>query len=400
MIAALEALDVSAAEWLAQRDPALVHLPEALAATAPNWNLHDVQWTPGQGCRLAYHVGVEDSEAATFVAVKLDALSWSRHDFHRDPALPGLSAVTDPAVVTERLGAVIGEPIVHARVRPVRYRPGERCVLRYDLETSSGLARYYAKVFSTSVFADAAGRATRAGAAAELAGTPVTQVIAVWPTWSVTVARAVDGLSASAVMRDTRVSIHNRVNLGNRLGGLLAEFHTLAGVSVPIRTASDYVRDLTKLIPAVSIVDAALADRLRRLVDRLGGHLPPGDRRTVVTHGAFRLGQVVVDDAGRLYLLDLDGVGRGDAAQDLASASGHLSWQAIRHPNQREEFRLIDEALLGGYEARGRAVNPTSLVWWRAAALAQIALRRFRRLEIGDWALVPRLIDLAESMLR
>ena len=114
---------------------------------------------------------------------------------------------------------------------------------------------------------------------------------------------------------------------------------------------------------------------------------------------AFRPGQVIVDDAGRLYLLDLDGVCRGDAAQDLGNASSHLSWQAIRQPSQGVELRLIAQALLAGYQSRGRAVDPVSLVWWQAAALAQIAARRFRRLEVADWALVPRLIDLAESLL-
>ena len=119
----------------------------------------------------------------------------------------------------------------------------------------------------------------------------------------------------------------------------------------------------------------------------------------MLIHGAFRPGQVVIDDAGALYLLDLDGVCRGDATQDLGSASSHLSWQAIRQPSRSVELRLIDQALLAGYGLRGLAVNPASLVWWRTAGLAQIAARRFRRLEVADWALVPRLIELAESLL-
>ena len=52
---------------------------------------------------------------------------------------------------------------------------------------------------------------------------------------------------------------------------------------------------------------------------------------------------------GPLYLLDLDGACRGDAAQDLGSALSHLSWQAIRQPGRSVEFGLIDEALLAGY---------------------------------------------------
>ena len=399
MIAAQERLDGSAAAWLAQRDSALVHLPEAVAATEPNWNLHDVQWTPGQGCRLAYQVEVDGTGATMFVAFDLDAKSWTQYDFRTDPCLPGLFAASDPALVSELLGPVVEEPILHCRVQPVRYRPGSRCVLRYDLRTASGAARYYAKVFSRSVFSDAAERATRVAAAAQPAQLNLTRVRAVWPDLSTTVGTAVDGRSVSAVMGDAQVSVHDRVDLANRLGGLLADFHTLAGVSVPVRTASDQLRAVTDLMPAIRSLDVALADRLSRLLDRLGRHLPLGDRRDVLSHGAFRPGQVVVDDAGRLYLLDLDGVCRGDPAQDLGSASSHLSWQAIRQPSRSVELGLIDQALLAGYGSRGLAVNPASLVWWRTAGLAQIAARRFRRLEVADWALVPRLIDLAESLL-
>ena len=398
MIATLESLDTSVAAWLAERDSALVHLPAALAATEPGWSLHDAQWTPGQGCRLAYRVEDEDTGAATFVAVNLDPTSWSQHDFRSDPALPGLSSAADSALVMDGLGAVLGEPILHCRVQPVRYRPGARCVLRYDVVTTSGVARYYAKVFPGSVFADAAGRATRVAAAAPPA-LGVNRVLATWPALHATVGVAVDGRSVSAVLRDATVSVARRVDLANRVGGLLAGFHALSGVSVPVRTASDLVRAVADLLPAVGLVDAALGDRLRRLVDNLDRHRPTCDRADVLVHGGFRPGQVIVDEAGQLYLLDLDGVCHGDAAQDLGSALGHLSWQAIRQPSHRADLPLIDQALLTGYQSRGNAVHPVSLVWWRAAALAQIAARRFRRLEVADWALVPRLIDLAETLL-
>ena len=399
MIATQERLDISAATWLAQRDSELVHLPEVVAATEPSWNLHDVQWTPGEGCRLAYHVTVDGTEAATFVAFNIDPQSWSQYEFRSDPCLPGLSAVSDAALISERLGSVVEEPILHCRVQPVRYRPAGRCVLRYDLRTASGAARFYAKVFPREVFVDVARRATRVAAAAQPARPHLARVLAVWPDAYTTVGSAVDGRSASAMLRDATVSIQGRVNLANRLGEILADFHALIGISVPVRTASDHLRSITDLMPAVRILDVAQADRLSRLLDRLGRRLPLGDYRDVLCHGAFRPGQVVVDDAGLLYLLDIDGVCRGDGAQDLGSASSQLSWQAIRHPSQRAEIRLIDQALLEGYGSRGLAANPASLVWWRAAGLAQIAARRFRRLEVADWPLVPRLIDLAEGLV-
>ena len=53
-------LDVPAASRLAERDPALSLLPAAVAsAEASGRVLHDVGWTPGTGCRLAYRAAEE-----------------------------------------------------------------------------------------------------------------------------------------------------------------------------------------------------------------------------------------------------------------------------------------------------------------------------------------------------
>ena len=106
-----------------------------------------------------------------------------------------------------------------------------------------------------------------------------------------------------------------------------------------------------------------------------------------------------MDAGGSGYLLDLDGVSHGAAAQDLGNALSHLAWQAIRQPSQEVELELIGDALVAGYESSGTGVDSESLAWWQAAAAAQIVGRRFRRLEIADWALVPALMDVAESRL-
>ncbi len=40
-----------------------------------------------------------------------------------------------------------------------------------------------------------------------------------------------------------------------------------------------------------------------------------------------------------------------------------------------------------------------TLTWWRAAGLLQVALRRYRRLEVSQWKLVPELVGAASDLL-
>lgn len=398
MIASTQLGAASTTAWLAERDPALSHLPEALRlAAAPGWTRHDVQWTPGQRCRLAYHVA-RASAPSTFVALDLDPTGWSQLDYRSDSELPGLAVASDAKSVTDLLEPVVGEPIHGCRVQPVRYRPGSRCVLQYDVVTAAGAVRYYAKVFASEVFLEAAKMGTRVAAAVHGIG-HVPRMVAVWPEIATIVAEAAEGRSVSAVLSDPDVPVSDRVAISARLGGFLAHFHALAGISAPIRTAAGQVRALQDLIAPVHAVDGQLGDRFTGAIDTLRRRLPASDGPGVLTHGSFRPGQVIVSQANGLTLLDLDNLCRGDAARDLATALAHMSWQATKHPTQRDTWLRAETSLVSGYVRAGGSVARASLRWWRAAASLQVAARRFRRLEVSDWGLIPAFLELAEGLL-
>ncbi|MGH9053962.1 MAG: aminoglycoside phosphotransferase family protein [Acidimicrobiia bacterium] len=65
----------------------------------------------------------------------------------RDPAVPGLATVLDPAAVAERLrrllpGAETAQPTY------VRYKPGSSCLVAYRVESDRGVLPCYAKAYS------------------------------------------------------------------------------------------------------------------------------------------------------------------------------------------------------------------------------------------------------------
>ncbi len=391
-------LDASSATWLAGLDPALSVLPRALphASAGSTWELHDVRWTPGQGCRLAYQVHSPGS-SSTFVGVDVTGAGWSLHDYREDPRLPGLSSASDPVLVRGLLARLFDEPIRRCRVEPVRYRPGSRCVLRYDVETAAGPRRLYAKVFRPERFAEVSPVGTVLAGAAD-GPRLVPELAAVWPDLQVMVGAGIQGRVVSAVLGDPCVPAGQRARLAHRLGDLLARFHQQRDVNAPRWSPTEQVAALAGATAAARSADARLANRLDAVLDLLTARVPAAAAE-VLGHGGFRAGQVVLSDDGRLIVLDTDGVCLCDPGRDLGTVLAHLMWQGVRQPEQRPTLRGAEHALLSGYESRAGTVDPAALLWWRAVGLLQVAARRYRRLEIQHWSDVPALVDAAEEAL-
>jgi aminoglycoside phosphotransferase (APT) family kinase protein len=391
-------LDQRAATRLAGLDPALSALGAALPhdAGAQSWVLHDARWTPGQGARLAYRVPARRG-SATFVDISVTPTGWTRHDYREDELLPGLATAARAETVAARLGAVLGEPVLHCSVEPVRYRPGLRCVLRYDVRTATRGLTCFAKVLRPHEFD------TVAPLVVALAGLPggrelVPTLTAVWPEGQTIVVGAVNGRSVSSVLRDPGVPASEKTWVAARLGQLLARFHAQDGIAAPSWSAADQLAAIEESVEAARRADGEFAARLRLLTDRLRDGAPARGVE-VLAHGAFRAGQVVLGAEGRLVVLDVDGTCRSDPARDLGTALAHLVWQGRCQPAQQGTLTAAGAALLNAYEAQAVPLDGETLSWWRAAGLLQVAVRRFRRLETRDWGRVPALLDAAAELL-
>ena len=388
-------LDHDTVGWLRALDPALSFLPAALPDASVGRQLHDVRWTPGVGCRLSYLERTPDGDIR-FVEVDVTARGWSRYDYRKDAGLPGLAAAADAAVVAELLTPALGESPTRCRVEPVRFRSGSRCVLRYTLTTGSGMKSFYAKVFRPGRF-DAMVSMGRDLAGSSLEGPLVPGIAATWPELHVLVAPAVEGVPVSAVLADADLPPGERDRLARQLGDLLVRFHA-AHVPAPSWTAGDQVASLADAMAAIQRADPPLAARLWRSLDLLADSLPsPGP--SVLSHGSFRPGQVVLTTQGTVVALDTDRTSRCDQARDLGAVVAHLVWQGIREPHLSSTLRATGRALLGAYQQRAGAVDPDSLMWWQAAGLLQVAVRRYRRLEVRTWPAVPLLADAVEELL-
>ena len=97
----------------------------------------------------------------------------------------------------------------------------------------------------------------------------------------------------------------------------------------------------------------------------LDANRPPVTGRTVV-HGDFRMGNLLVDEAGLRGVLDWELAHAGDPAEDL----GWLSARAWRFGGTAEVggFGQLDDLLARYAAASGRAIEPATIRWWQAYA--------------------------------
>lgn len=370
--------------------------------------VHSVRWEPGRFCQVVYRTEEHGGPApqASFVVLTLepDGATWQR--LCEDAHLP-VARLLDDTDIGDRLSCLAGKRDGFAAV-PLRYRPGSRCVVRYDLSTPEGERRVYAKMLRSGAGDVAA--AIRSLGRAGLAGThhggipPVPPVVAEWDDLGVVVCGEAPGASVSDLLRDVGVPAARRVRLARALGELLARVHAAKDLPAPVRTAEEGLTDVAAALAPAWGCDPVAAPMAASLLATLATAAP----RTaipVLSHGAFRAGQVHAGVAHRpgdppeLRLLDLDGVCWADPGLDLGNALAYLAWQGIRNPSMGNLSRRWAAALVEGYTDGGGRADPEALAWWQATAMVKIAARRYRSLAMAEWPAVPALLRAARAVL-
>jgi aminoglycoside phosphotransferase (APT) family kinase protein len=356
-------------------------------------SIHDVDYLPSTRCRVTHELtlkrpGEEPSRTFGVVSVRPDGLE--ARAFNEDPDLPWLAHATDPGEVGRELqceGLLATSRI--ARVVPVRYRAGSRCVLRLDTEAGS----VYLKILATD------------GERMALMAEAFRGVAPLMPPLGYSSrlhALVLPDLPGSAEVHrlafDASIPAAARLRWMRESGAALATVHAAPCACEPPRRMVDDARDLGASVAPLAHVAPALLpqflESMRRLMD-VGREQGP----FVASHGGFRTDQLLlVKDEP--VIIDLDGLCWANPARDVGNFLAHLRWKAIRQSNYAGFIRAAISAFLDGYGT----VRAVPAECWRAryeaASLLKIATRRFRKLTVREWPLVPRLLDEAEALLR
>jgi hypothetical protein len=389
----------------AMLDTALPGLSVALSAHPPGTSadddcrVHHVEWVPRLRCRVVHEVRAAERRP-TLITCEVTPSGIEVRGLVEDRELPGLPVLLGSSGLQDRLAEVYRTPISARQVMitPVGHRPGIRAVVAYDVTVPSGRSRVYAKVLAhgadryAAVAADLAASAAQRGARA-----PVPKVVAVWRDLGAVVQQAAPGRRLSEVLADGTVPERDSVRYADDLGRLLAGVHATSRPAEPAWTAEDELAALEPLLTATWHADPAVGRSLVTVTDRLADTVPAGVD-AVLTHGAFRTGQVVADD-GVLTLLDLDTVGVSDAARDAGNALAYLSWAEVRGALPSRLVRTMRRNFLAGYADARTALARGGLAWWWTAAMVKIAGRKFRSLATWEWRHVPALLGRAEALI-
>lgn len=316
-----------------------------------------------------------------------------------DTAMPTLGRAIDPEALQQLLDRGVDRlgpagSIALTGIRVVRYKPGRRCLIEYDLTVGSRTLTAIGKVrrnrpghhqhrllaaFWDAGFDDGAPDGIR-----------VPQPLGHIPDLALWFQRRVQGSAATDVLAGPG---------GPGVGARMAEAaHKIHEAGIPTRkthTIDDELRILTECLATVADARPELGSSLERLAResvraaRRVSPLPPTG-----IHRDYYADQVIVDGEA-LTVVDFDLYTTGDPALDVGNLVGHVTEQSLREHGDPDALTAVEHAAgerfvsLAGEPARAPLDLYTGLTVARHVFLAHERPERTH--------LVEPLVDIARA---
>lgn len=409
--AALGALRLQRAKYKPGRHLTAYYAAEVSGAAA---RPIEVSWTPpGSADRrgdmaalLAAQAEIaERGLAVPFRALLADDPAWGMRVqlYPLDAEYPRLARLADPAYVRDLLAA---EPSVQSsaasyRVAPIRYRPGQRHVLRYDPLDAAGRADEYGTLFAKVYNSDKGARtfhvATRIAdwLAAQDGGISAVRPLAYIAGEGLVLYPRVLGTPLSDLLREPgpAAATHLRA-AGAAIRALhqtpesLIELqpHSFAKEIKGITSASEHVRPL---LPAA----AARIDALLQAAQSLHQRLP--QEPPAFAYGDFKADHLWVTPGG-LTLIDFDTCYLSDPAIDLGKFLADIQWWHDVYA--LDGATEAQDQFLAGYGATSAGRQQRARLY-EALVLVKSTVRRVKLFD-PDWApRTERLVARAAAVL-
>lgn len=358
------------------------HSTTATYAATVSWPYGSREELLGVSARSAGVTG-SDERAEIFGDGDREVAVWI---YPNDPDLPGLARATYPNSMAGLLNEyhVSSRPIAASELdlEMVGYRPRRRAVLRASVARPP--QTFYVKVLRRVLFEDVAARHRMLLAA----GIPAPEVVAETPDFLLVLRQLPGRPLAQAVFDESPPCT------AEQLVELLDSFPPAVARLERRPPWSAAVAHYAAMIAASLPVLARRMDWLTHEITTGLAAYPPGDEST---HGDFHEGQLHVARGRICGVLDVDTIGPGRRADDLACLVAHLS--TIQHMSARQAERVhrLIRTWVPVFDSR---VDPIELRLRSAAVIISLATGPYRGQE-PDWELeTRRMIDSAEALVR
>ena len=383
--AAVEHAGGSLLSWrLDQVDANPRHSTTATYSAAVDWPTGRRTELLGASARAGGRSG-NDDRAVIFGDGEREVAVWLYPD---DPDLPGLRRGSVPNSLAALLNEhrVLDHPVTGDSIvlQMISYRPRRRAVLKAVIKTSSGPRTFFVKVLRESAYAPTLQRhelLRRARFPAALVAAATADFILVL--------HELPGRPLAQAIFDEAMpcSAESMIML---LDSLPSEVVGLPRRPPWTGAVGTYAEMIAAALPA-------LDPQLRWLVAQVSGGLAGAQPGLEPTHGDFHEGQLFVSNGLITGLLDIDTMGPGRRADDLACMIGHLSTMQRMTPEQAAGLTRLINLWLQVFDAR---VDPAELRLRAAGVIVSLATGPYRSQEPNWQAETTRMIESAVALVQ
>ena len=326
--------------------------------------------------------------------------------FPLDLQLPQLVLAADPVWLREHLGANGSRPNAdEIAATPVSYKPGRRCVYRYDVAAGGKRESYYAKLFRDDRGEELLAWHQTISSSLSASHAPWTIPTAAGYIPEARMLLFEDFAGATKVRTLLRPALKDAATKQQLLGYISAAAEGLAAFqqspidNLPSQSPQELVDAFRKDCAGIAAIAPDLAAEATEVLDRLQSAaraFPP--EPLVPTHGAFRHDQLLHAE-DRLIVLDLDTICLSGASADAGNFLGYLDLTAIRRPRLQPIINDCARTFVAAVKGAGQT-SPQWVAWYRAAAHVKKGLRAFYSLKPNWPETATRLLSLSGDTLR
>lgn len=370
-------------------EPLLRAAVEHAGATLLTWSLDHVDATPETSTTATYlaTVGWPHGERTELLGVSArngellpsDARAEIFEDGHRrvavwlypnDPDLLGLPTAAYPERMAEAFnaGGVFARPVTAEQLSlsMIGYRPRRRAVVKAVVSDPHEV--FYIKVLREKLFDDVRSKHVMLRGA----GVPAPEIALSTPD-HLLVLRELPGAAMAKALFDPGdpCTAEDLIGVLDSMPPAVAQLERRAPWADAV---GHYASMVTATLPELS-------DELAWMTERIGAGLQRFPAGNEPTHGDFHEGQLRVAGGRIVGILDVDTIGPGRRADDLACLIGHLS--TIQRMNPEQEAKVRD-LLARWVPVFDRRVDPEELRLRAAAVVISLATGPYRSQE-ADW---------------